>query len=370
MSGNQTGAAALVSPRGRIAQVAALALSIGLVGRVEAQDSALARPTTRPDGSMRIPAFDLPVSVLLGPESRAALAKWSTRAEGFKSCPTGWDSKEKALALRVCVDQMFTPAVDRHRALYGVDIKAETIGGVRTEVFTPTGGVPRENQNRVLINVHGGGFVLGAGINSRIESIPIAALGKLKVVSIDYRMAPEHQFPAASEDVAAVYREILKQHRPENIGVYGCSAGGLLTAQAVAWFQKQGLPRPGAVGMFCAAAGYWDEGDTGYFINGGPASPKTNPYFKNTDPNDPLAFPLRSAAVMAKFPPSLLIAATRDFALSSVVKTHTELVKHRVPAELYIWEGLGHAFFMDPDFPESREMYDVTVRFFDKYLGK
>ena len=64
-----------------------------------------------------------------------------------------------------------------------------------------------------------------------IESIPLAALAQVEIVSITYRQAPETTFPAASEDVAAVYRELLKTHRPEDIAIFGCSAGGLLAAE-------------------------------------------------------------------------------------------------------------------------------------------
>jgi monoterpene epsilon-lactone hydrolase len=53
-----------------------------------------------------------------------------------------------------------------------------------------------------------------------------------------------------------------------------------------------------------------------------------------------------------------------------VVQTHSELVRLGVEAELHVWEGLGHAFFFNPELPQSREMYDVTVKFFDKHLGK
>lgn len=95
-----------------------------------------------------------------------------------------------------------------------------------------------------------------------------------------------------------------------------------------------------------------------------------NPYLMHADPHDPLAFPVRSKEVLAKFPPSLLIGSTRDFALSSVVHTHTLLVQQGVEAELHVWEGLGHAFFMDPDLPQSRDLYGVVVKFFDKNLGR
>src|SRR5258707_1314328 len=91
----------------------------------------------------------------------------------------------------------------------------------------------------VLINVHGGGFICFAPPESHSESVPIASVGKIKIVSIDYRQAPEYTFPSASEDVEAVYRELLKTYKPGNIGIYGCSAGGALTAQSMAWFEAK-----------------------------------------------------------------------------------------------------------------------------------
>lgn len=70
-----------------------------------------------------------------------------------------------------------------------------------------------------------------------------------------FREGPKYKFPAASEDVAAVYKQPLKDHAPQNIGIYGCSAGGMPTAMSVAWFEKHNLPQPGAVGMCCSGAG-------------------------------------------------------------------------------------------------------------------
>jgi len=350
----------------------ALALTFGVVlGSLVAQDSASARPSMRPDGTMPVRAYDLPVSKFLTPEARSAYIRENRATEQLlKGCTSAADTEKGALALRRCIAPMFAQTIAKLKARYSVKIDRQTLGGIYTEVVTPVAGISPDNQNRVLIDVHGGGFTIGSRTESQVESIPIAALGRIKVVSVDYRMGPEHQFPAASEDVAAVYRAILKQYKPKNVGIYGCSAGGVLTAQSLAWFQKENLPTPGAAGMFCAAAGYWDEGDSGYYVNGGPQPANKNPYLKNANLNDPLVFPINSPAVLAKFPPSLLVVATRDFALSSVVQTHSELVRLGVEAELHVWEGLGHAFFFDPDLPQSREMYDVTVKFFDKHLGK
>jgi len=353
-----------------ISIVSVLTLGLG-AGSLSAQDSASARPTMRADGTMPVRAYDLPVSKFLTPEARKVYIEGNLAAEKlFGGCTATADTEQGAVELRRCLAPLFAQSIARLKARYPVEIEPQTIGGIYAEVVTPVAGISPENEDRVLINVHGGGFTIGSRTESQVESIPIAASGRIKVVSVDYRMGPEHQFPAASQDVAAVYRAILKEYQPENVGIYGCSAGGVLTAQSLAWFQKEGLPTPGAAGMFCAAASYWDEGDSGYYVNGGPQPPNQNPYLKNVDVADPLVFPINSPAVLAKFPPSLLVVATRDFALSSVVQTHSELVRLGVEADLHVWEGLGHAFFFNPDLPQSREMYDVTVKFFARHLGR
>jgi acetyl esterase/lipase len=75
--------------------------------------------------------------------------------------------------------------------------------------------------------------------------------------------------------------------------------------------------------------------------------------------------------IMSKFPPALLISGgVRDFALSEVAVTHEKLVRLGVQADLHVWEGMGHIFTNDPEYPESREAYDVIVRFFDQHLGR
>jgi acetyl esterase/lipase len=335
--------------------------------------------------TIQIPAFALPESSFLRKEGRVPLKharflndEW---AAAYEACPPiEGASRADIPEIRRCQAEEFykTFTYKRVRDRYDVSLIAEEIGGVYTEVFTPAEGVAPDNKDCVLINVHGGGFYTGSRTFSHFESVPIASVGKIKVISIDYRMAPEYNFPAASEDVAAVYRELLKTFEPTNIGIYGCSAGGVLTAQAVAWFQKEGLPPPGAVGMFCAAGSYFLEGDSGYFgaaLMGMPlGAPYTaDPpftYFKNADPNNPLVFPTQSPQVMAKFPPSLLITSTRDIALSSVVHTHSILVQQGADADLHVWEGLEHAFYFDPDLPQSREVHEITIKFFARHLGR
>lgn len=329
------------------------------------------------NGSVHVRGYVLPESSFLSETTRSVLRASRERAKEKgaerKSCPPMDGAERTQISMiRQCLADNFYQSSEYKelRRRYPVTVTSQTIAGVATEVFVPVGGVSPGNQERVLINVHGGSFLGGARTISHLESIPIASLGRIKIISVDYRQAPEYRFPSASEDVAAVYRDLLKKHGPQNIGIYGCSAGGLLTAQTVAWLQKEKLPRPGAVAMLCEGGGYWTEGDSAYFIrNRSQETLEKNPYFKDVAPNDPLAFPVRSPEVMAKFPPSLLITGLRDFAASSVVRTHALLVAQGVEADLHVWEGLGHAFHFDPALPESQEVYAVTIKFFDKHLA-
>jgi len=92
-------------------------------------------------------------------------------------------------------------------------------------------------------------------------------------------------------------------------------------------------------------------------------------YFSGASSKDPLVLPISSKEVLSRFPPTLLIAGSRDFMVSSLFKSQAALADAGVDAELHVWDGMWHAFFFDPDLPESREVYAVVVRFFARHLG-
>ncbi len=326
-------------------------------------------PATRfdADGSVHVSNLSVPPSEFASTEANAALAQ--SHANPGPPLPAITDIP----AMRAYMDTRDRPTVARMRQIYPVTISSEIIGGVRTEIIEPVGGPNAANAHRVLINLHGGGFMWGEGLGGEVESIPIAGVGRIRVISVAYRMAPENRFPAASEDVAAVYRALLAHYRPNQIGIYGCSAGGILAAQAVAWFLSHSLPAPGAIGTFCGSAAPMtgDSLATMPALTATPVPPEPAwPYFAQVDANDPLAYPTKSQEVLARFPPTLLIAGSRDFMVSSLFYTQRQLTTAGVEAELHVWDGLPHAFFMDPDLPESREVYDVVARFFDRHLAR
>jgi monoterpene epsilon-lactone hydrolase len=316
----------------------------------------------------------VPFSTLASNEAREEF-------ERILKAPPGPDFGRDIAAARRFYARFNDERLAEMRASYSVTTTSETLGGVRVDVVVPTAPIPPKNRDRVLINLHGGAFMWGAGSGALVEAVPIAATAGIKVVTVDYRMAPEYKFPAASEDVAAVYKTLLKTYRQENIGIYGCSAGGALAAQSMAWFAAHELARPGAIALLCASGAELD-GDSAYVapvLNGqAPLPPgakpalqlKNIPYFAGVDPNDPLAFPSQSPAVLARFPPTLLIVGGRDYSASSMTTSHRRLRAAGASADLFVFEGMWHAFFIYPKLPESLETYDIMTRFFDQHLGR
>jgi acetyl esterase/lipase len=339
------------------------------------------KPVVDDDGTVHLPALSVPYSSLASEQAKRNFVSFVRALEALAAGRCGSID-----------DCLYKPGVKRLEASFPVKITAETIGGVQTDVVAPAGGVSKKNTDRVLINLHGGAFMVGARFGGQTESIPIASLGGFKVITVDYRESPRYKFPAASEDVAAVYRELLKRYRPQNIGIYGCSAGGLLAAESVAWFQTHQLPRPGAIGIFSFGATALVQGDSNYVNTPllGPAyGPKERhvpedtesfvkliPYYDLPGINlkDPLISPVFHQSVLATFPPSLLISGTRDANLSNTVYTHAQLIKAGAESDLHVWEGVHHCAYAsampDAGVPETREAWNVIVKFFDKHLGR
>ncbi len=207
-----------------------------------------------------------------------------------------------------------------------------------------------------------------------LESVPIASVGKIEVISVDISPKLAGKFPVANKSLVTFYKALLENYKPENIGIYGCSINGLLTAQFIAWLVRdESIPVPGAAGLFCMGAAEI-KGDSMYYgslIERRPPVKLSNlyPYYREIDNESSYIYPVKSPEVLAMFPPSLLISSTRDYVSSSIVYTHSQLVKLGVDADLHVWEGLRHGFFIDPDLPEPREVYEVVTRFFGKHLG-
>ena len=335
-------------------------------------------PTVDEHGTIHGSLMTAPLSIFLSAETKAALTERLRTPAGPSI------AKDGIAAARAATDEVAKASLEGWLNLYPSTIEEAVLDGVHVFIITPMGGVDPRNKNRVLINAHMGGYYIGSRYGGQLEAVPLAGRGKIKVIAVDYRLAPEHTYPAASEDMATVYRHVLKTLKPTNVGIYGCSAGGTLVAQSLAWFQRNGLPRPAAAGIMCAGAmkTFWYGGDsnlvTGLLNATPPKNPPPNPmppaargYLDGIDDNDPLITPGLYPDVLAKFPPTLMVTGTRDLAMSNAIMTHSALLQAGIDARLFVQEGLGHGqFFALPGTPESMIAYDIIWKFFDQHLKR
>jgi epsilon-lactone hydrolase len=265
-------------------------------------------------------------------------------------------------------------ALEEYRSAYPVDITSSSIAGVPVHIVTPL-TIPHDKADRVLINLHGGGFTADSG--SLVESVPIANLTQTKVITVLYRLAPEHPFPAAVDDVVAVYKELLKTYKPEKIAIYGSSAGAVLTPEVAVQIKQLRMPLPGALGVFSGAGDFTKTGDSQYIygVRGLSGPPDTRPkgvqwlavYVGSADPKNPVLSPF--FADLHGMPPTLFMTSTRDMLLSDTTILHRAFLRAGVDARLVVFEGLNHCFWYNPNLPESREADQIMARFFDRALG-
>ena len=305
------------------------------------------------EGSREIPARLLPVPDTVSPAMQAAagappLPFWNTHPKSADE----WKAFVQQLA------EVTLKRLPLLREQTGVKVEPTTIGGVQAFIITPR-EVAEGNREWVLVHVHGGGYVLAPGEAGTPEAILMASFGRIRVISVYYRMPPDFPYPAAMDDAMAVYREVVKTTPAKKIGIFGTSTGGGMTLAMVLRAKQEGLPPPGAI----APATPWSEmtktGDT-YFANemvdnilvsnDGWLADAANLYANGHDLKDPMLSPVYGD--LQGFPPTILTSGTRDLFLSNTVRVHRKLRAAGVVADLIVFEGQSHAqYLFVPDAP-------------------
>ena len=159
-----------------------------------------------------IPSRILPVPDTVSPQMQKAIGQIpSDKPAKIPESATEW----KGLLAQGA--QEIGPLMAQMRAHYGVTSSTAVIAGVPCYIVAPQ-VIPERNRNRVLVNVHGGGYVGGAGERGLTEAIQMASFTGIKVIAIDYRMPPDHPFPAAMDDAMAVWKTVTKMVRPAKVG--------------------------------------------------------------------------------------------------------------------------------------------------------
>ncbi len=252
-----------------------------------------------------------------------------------------------------------------------VIITPAEVGGVKGEWVAAPGADAR----RVILYLHGGGYVSGTAASIRDLTWRLSAAARCQVLALDYRLAPEHPFPAAIEDVAAAYRALLHEDfAPASIAFAGDSAGGGLVYGSLVKLRDDGAPMPAAACSFSAVTDLAltggtlktnNEVDPMILVEGLP--PVVAWYLGSTPATTPYASPLY--ADLRGLPPALLQVGSTEVLLDDSRRMAERLRAAGVSADLRIWQDMPHVWQGCGSFlPEARAAIAEAGQFLDSHV--
>jgi acetyl esterase/lipase len=244
----------------------------------------------------------------------------------------------------------------------GTTAQDETIGGVGCVVCRPAA------PTSTVLYLHGGGYRLGAARSWTSFATGLAAAADTQVVIADYRLAPEHPFPAALHDAAAVFEALQADHVGPLFVAGDSAGGGLAVALTVAASQSR-QPLPDGlivlspwVDLTLRSETFATRADTDQFFPRDSAAEAAESYLQGADPRDPLASPL--LADLTGFPKTLIFAGGAETLLGDGLSLCTALVAAGSSVEAHFPAGMQHVWpTLFPDLPESIDAMAAITRF-------
>jgi acetyl esterase/lipase len=295
---------------------------------------------------MKVPARDIPVPSSVSPEAQAVLA--AAPMAGASGYPP-LDDHDAWRAMIAATNETIVASLGPRVEQFDARADATEVAGVPVWVVTPKR--VDDDDPRVYLQIHGGALTSGAGPACRVMATMAAVRARARTWAVDYRMPPDHSYPAGLDDCVAVYRALLEQHSPDHVVVGGESAGGNLAAALILRARDEGLPMPAAAVLMTPELDLTESGDS-FRTNLGVDTVLTRSlmpanllYAGGHDLADSYVSPLFGDFTKG-FPPTILTAGTRDLFLSNAVRMHRALRGAGVEAQLHLQEAAPHAGFM------------------------
>jgi acetyl esterase/lipase len=311
--------------------------------------------------ALQVPAREIPVPSSVSPQAQAMLAAGFMGSGDYPDLADvdGWRAMIKEQ------DEMLLPMMQERASRLDVDVEDIEVDGVPVYVITPRDTAA--DDRRVFLYVHGGALIMGGGEVCRVMGITSVAQTGSRVWAVDYRMPPDHPYPAPLDDCVAAYRALLEVREPHEIVVGGASAGGNLAPALILRARDEGLPLPAGAVLLTPELDLTESGDS-FRSNLGVDTvlarslmPANLLYAGGHDLAHPYLSPLFGDFTKG-FPPTFLACGTRDLFLSNTVRMHRALRAAGVPAELHVLEAAPHGGFFGTA-PEDAEL-DREVRRF------
>jgi monoterpene epsilon-lactone hydrolase len=297
------------------------------------------------DGAIALPARQIPIPESISPAAQDFLRSQSAPRRQYPAPGdlAGWRS------LIDSYDRTFAEIMAPKLRAIGVPVERTTINGVSVHVGSPPQN-PGQAEAWVNLSLHGGALVFAGGELVAADAAMAVHRTGCRSFAVDYRMPPDHPFPAGLEDCIAAYRGLLERYVPAKIVVSGRSAGGNLAAAMILRLRELGLPLPGAAILLTPEVDLTESGDSFQTLRSvdvvlKSGLPEANAlYAQGHDLRDPAVSPLFGDFTKG-FPPTLIQSGTRDLFLSNAVRMHRALRAAGVEAELHVWEAMPHGDF-------------------------
>lgn len=314
------------------------------------------------EAALEVPARVIPLPASVSHEARAFLASPPMTSPDYPAPDdlAGWR------ALAAAHEEVLLRHMSR-RNVDGAEIGHLRVDEARVHVVTPADA--DRDDPRIYLDIHGGALFTGGGDCCRATGTSTAQRVRMRTWAADYRMPPDHPYPAALDDCVTVYRTLLKERSPREIVVGGASAGANLAAALLLRVRDEGLPLPAAALLLSPELDLTESGDS-FRTNLGVDTVLTRGtmpvnllYAGDHDLTDPYLSPL-FGDFSAGFPPTLLASGTRDLFLSNAVRMHRALRAAGIPADLHVFEAAPHGL-MPPGTPEDEQLLQEIRRFID-----
>ena len=257
-------------------------------------------------------------------------------------------------AYRKYASDEFRPRAKRALEQNDVEIRECTIGGIPCLEILTKNSAPIGT----LLYGFGGGFVCGSSYEDLIVTAPVCAMTDMRIICPNYRLAPEHPWPAAIDDGFAVYKELVKQGP---FSIMGESAGGNFALALCHRAKTLGLPLPKAMVLLSPWCDLEQAGESltandgrdptlTYDIN----NTAVELYAGSNDCGNPDISPL-NGGFDASYPPTMITTGSRDLLLSHCLRLSRVMRNAGIATRLDVWEGMWHVFEFYDELPEARE---------------